>query len=514
MKNVTTIVYSRLSTMLAAVAYLAVISIASAVSPPPDGGYANNNTAEGTFSLLNLTTGSGNTALGGRALQSNTSTSYNTAVGYGALFSNQASLNTALGFDALFRNTTGGFNTAVGERTLFNNTSGGYNTGQGAAALFSNTGSYNTADGVGALFSNTGPAQGCDGCGSRNTAVGVATLFSNQSGYSNTAVGTDALFYNTSGWNNTAVGDNALVDNSASNNTAVGTGALVHSNAESNTAVGAAALPAAGPYNTVVGAGALNSLVEIGSENTVIGYQAGANTLAPPINDNILVGAYAGRLAFFGSWNIEIGNQGGGGNGESNTIRLGTQFDSGSGSGQNRVFVAGVAGTTLDNGVPVVVDTSTGQLGVLPSSQRFKADIKPMDKTSEGILALRPVTFCYQNSSTGTAQFGLIAEEVAKVDPDLVVRDSDGQPYTVRYDAVNAMLLNEFLKEHKKVQAQQQTIESQQAAMSELKATVAQQQKSFAQQEAQIEALTSGLEKISAQLETSKSARRIVSSHQ
>src|SRR5207248_6113734 len=131
-----------------------------------------------------------------------------------------------------------------------------------------------------------------------------------------------------------------------------------------------------------------------------------------------------------------------------------------------------------------------------------------------GILALRPVTFCYQNSSTGTAQFGLIAEEVAKVDPDLVVRDSDGRPYTVRYDAVNAMLLNEFLKQYKKVQAQQQTIDSQQAAISELKATVAQQQKSGAQQEEQIEALTSGLEKISAQLETSKSAPRIVSSHQ
>jgi uncharacterized coiled-coil protein SlyX len=467
--------------------YLATLPSALAVTPPPDGGYPNGNTAEGTFSLLSLTTGSGNTGLGWRALQSDTTGSYNSATGYGALFSNNASLNTANGFDALFSNSTGTANTATGARALYHNI----------------TGAYNTADGAGALFSNTGPTLGCDSCGSRNTAVGAVALFSNQSGYSNTAVGTDALFQNTSGANNTAVGDNALLSNSASNNTAVGSGALLNINGDGNTAIGADTGPAgAGAYNTVVGAGALSSIVEIGSENTAIGYQAGANTLAPPGNDNILVGAYAGQQVFYGNWNIDIGNVGGGGNGESNTIRLGTQFDPGSGSGQNRVFIAGVAGTTLDSGVPVVVDTSTGQLGVLPSSQRFKADIRPMDKASEAILALRPVMFCFENSSTGAPQFGLIAEEVAKVNQDLVVRDSLGKPYAVRYDAVNAMLLNEFLKEHKKVEEQQVTI-------AELKSTVVKQQKRFTEQEAEIQALTSNLQKVCMQIEKRRPASRM-----
>jgi hypothetical protein len=444
----------------------AFYQIAQAVSPPPDGGYANFNTAEGTFSLLSLTTGSDNTALGARALQNNTSTSYNTAVGYGTLFSNQASLNTAVGFDALFSNTSGGYNTATGARALQRNT----------------TGAYNTADGASALFSNGG---------SRNTAVGAAALFGNQSGYSNTAVGTAALLSNPTGSNNTAVGDGALINNNTSSippvvpddNTAVGVGAIGGDNNGHNTAVGAGAL-GGGP---------------IDSYNTAIGFQAGfTNDLfGGPGNYNIAVGAYAGTQTnvLSGNWNIDIGNVGSGL--DSNTIRIGTQFDPTSGTGQNGVFVAGLAGTTLDNGVPVVVDTSTGQLGVLPSSQRFKTDIKPMNKTSEGILALRPVTFCYQNSSTGTAQFGLIAEEVAKVDPHLVVRDSDGQPYTVRYDAVNAMLLNEFLKEHKKV-------ESQQATISELKSTVGRQQKGMDILTAQLKDQAAQIQKVSAQVEMSR----------
>jgi O-acetylhomoserine/O-acetylserine sulfhydrylase-like pyridoxal-dependent enzyme len=178
--------------------------------------------------------------------------------------------------------------------------------------------------------------------------------------------------------------------------------------------------------------------------------------------------------------------------------------------GQNRVFVAGLAGTTLDNGVPVVVDTSTGQLGVLPSSQRFKTDIKPMNKTSEGILALRPVTFCYQNSSTGTAQFGLIAEEVAKVDPHLVVRDSDGQPYTVRYDAVNAMLLNEFLKEHKKVESQQTTIRRLKSNAAKEEATITELKKGMGALTAQLKEQATEIQKVSAKVEMSRPALRVV----
>jgi predicted ribosome quality control (RQC) complex YloA/Tae2 family protein len=159
-------------------------------------------------------------------------------------------------------------------------------------------------------------------------------------------------------------------------------------------------------------------------------------------------------------------------------------------------------------GVPVKVNAA-GQLGTAPSSARFKEEIQPMDKASEAILALKPVSFRYKKEidPDRIRQFGLVAEQVEKVNPDLVARDTDGKAYTVRYEAVNAMLLNEFLKEHKRVEAQQATI-------ADLKSTVAQQQKSFqsrlAQQEKQIEALTSGLQKVSAQLEIIKPAQRVV----
>src|SRR5204862_3571943 len=179
---------------------------------------------------------------------------------------------------------------------------------------------------------------------------------------------------------------------------------------------------------------------------------------------------------------IDIGNSGVAG--ESNTMRIGRAAN------QTRAFIAGIRGVTTANAnaVPVVID-SAGQLGTVSSSRRFKNEIKPMDQTSEAILGLEPVTFHYKSDSTGTAQFGLIAEEVAKVNPDLVVRDENGEIYSVRYEAVNAMLLNEFLKEHRKNEEQE--------------ATIARQQK-------QIEALTAGLQKVSAQLEVNKPAPQIV----
>jgi uncharacterized protein YgiM (DUF1202 family) len=170
-----------------------------------------------------------------------------------------------------------------------------------------------------------------------------------------------------------------------------------------------------------------------------------------------------------------------------------------------------------------VVVNAGGQLGVTASSERFKDEIKPMDKASEVILALKPVTFRYKKEidPDSTPQFGLLAEEVEKANPDLVTRDADGKVYTVRYEQVNAMLLNEFLKEHAKVEEQQATVAGlqsiaakQDAINAELKGTIAQQEKSFqsklAEEEKQIAALTSGLQKVSAQLETSKPAPQVV----
>jgi len=185
----------------------------------------------------------------------------------------------------------------------------------------------------------------------------------------------------------------------------------------------------------------------------------------------------------------------------SNTIRIGEGV-------QTATYIAGISGATVPGGVTVIVD-SNGHLGAMVSSQRFKDEIKPMGEASEAILALKPVTFRYKQEldPKGIPQFGLVAEDVEKVNPDLVVRDKEGKPYSVRYDAVNAMLLNEFLKEHCKVDEQQATI-------ADLKSTVAQQQKSFqsklSEQEKQIADLASGLAKVSAQLESTRPDPQVV----
>jgi hypothetical protein len=165
---------------------------------------------------------------------------------------------------------------------------------------------------------------------------------------------------------------------------------------------------------------------------------------------------------------------------------------------QTATFITGIRGTTTANGdaVPVVID-SAGQLGTISSSQRFKDQIRPMNDASEAIMALKPVTFHYKTDSKATPQFGLIAEDVARVNPDLVVRDDKGEIYTVRYEAVNAMLLNEFLKEHQKVTEQQSTI-------AELKVAMAKQQTTNAEQRQQIEALAAGLKKVSVAVELNK----------
>jgi hypothetical protein len=229
-----------------------------------------------------------------------------------------------------------------------------------------------------------------------------------------------------------------------------------------------------------------------GSSNIALGYQAGSNLTT-------------------GNNNIDIGNAGVAG--ESKRIRIGTAGT------QTKTFIAGISGVTVASGVGVIVG-SNGQLGTVVSSERLKQAIKPMDKASEAILALRPVTFHYKHEfdPQGIPQFGLVAEQVEKVNPALVARDEQGKPYTVRYEAVNAMLLNEFLKEHHKVEEQQATISQVKATVAKQAAIIAQQQKDFqataAHQQKQIEALTAGLQKVSAQVEMSKPASQMVLNNQ
>jgi len=390
----------------------------------------------------------GNTAEGHNALFSLTNGKNNTALGASALFSNQGGgNNTATGYLALNRNTAGNENTATGAIALGDNALGRGNTATGFQALVHNTnGNFNTATGLNVLRNNT--------TGNNNTATGSSALDQNTTGNFNTATGLNALNHNTTGNNNTAMGDGALVNNTTG---------------DFNSAIGSAALPS----NT------------IGNRNSGIGrFALAANTTG---NFNVALGDNAGTGVITADDVICIGHAVAGVN-VSGTCFIGS--------------IRGVQ-TQNANALPVVID-GAGQLGTTPSSQRFKHDIKPMNKTSEAILALNPVTFHYKSDNTGTPQFGLIAEEVAKVNPDLIVRDENGEIYTVRYDAVNAMLLNEFLKEHRRVQ--------------ELEATVAQQRKdseaTAVRQQKQIEVLTAGLQKVSAQFELNKPAPQTVLNNQ
>jgi len=305
----------------------------------------------------------------------------------------------------------------------------------------------------------------------------------------NTAEGEKALFGLTSGTGNVAAGWGALYsDNQGSLNTAIGTGALLLNIADQNTATGAGALlfNNNGTSNTANGAFALHLNTE-GSSNTANGWQALYS------NTNAVANTAVGREALYGnttgSFNTALGFAAGSGVTTANAVTcIGSQAAGANVS--NTTWIANVYGVATQSGTtaPVVV-SNTGQLGTAASSERFKKDIATMEKASEAVLSLRPVTFHYKTDAKGTPQFGLIAEEVAKVNPALVLPDKEGKPYTVRYDQVNAMLLNEFLKEHRKVQ--------------DLEANAAKQQK-------QIEALTAGLQKVNAQLEAAKFAPQVV----
>src|SRR4029077_9347574 len=374
-----------------------------------------------------------------------------------ALLSNTDGFNnTATGFQALRLNTGSG-NTAVGSLALSSNTTAGDNTAMGSSALVSNTtGNSNTATGAFALEHNT--------TGNFNTATGLAALEGNTTGTSNTADGIAALSSNTTGIQNTAVGDHALASNVSNFNTAVGVNALSNSNginADENTAVGFEAISAS----------------TLARQNTAVGYQA-LNTVTSG-GDNTAVGDSAGFGLTTGSFNIYIDSTPAAGS-EASTIRIGHPL--GLFGGQTRAFIAGISGVNEGGTISAVFINTNGQLGTQPpsSSRRFKKEIQPMDKASEAILALKPVTFHYKSDPAGAGpQFGLIAEEVGAVNPDLVVRDDKGEIYTVRYDAVNAMLLNEFLKEHRTVQ--------------NLKSAAAKQEATIARQQKQIEALSAGL---------------------
>ena len=360
MKTITNIIH----TTLAAFVCFALSQTAQAVVPPPDGGYANRNTAEGKEALFSLTTGAD---------------------------------NTALGFQALYNVTTTFENTAVGSQALLSTT-----------------------------------------VGTRNVAVGAAALESLTKGEMNTAVGNLTLLF----------------------------GETVN-------------------FNTALGRRALGRTQ--GNQNTGLGFFAGSN------------------LSDDGTNNIYIGNVGPAPIGtESNTIRIGTQTATVATIGNPPIvsyampahtatFIAGISGVAVMG--PAVHVSSSGQLGAQASSRRFKDEIKPMDKASEAIFALKPVSFRYKKEidSKGTPQFGLVAEDVAKVNPALVLPDKEGKPYTVSYDAVNAMLLNEFLKEHRKVET--------------LEATVANLVTTVKEQAAQIP-------KVSAQLEASKPAPQVVNNNQ
>jgi hypothetical protein len=355
--------------------------------------------------------------------------------------------NTAMGIIALASNTTGNSNTAVGNSALTSNT----------------TGSNNTANGNNVLVLNT--------TGSANTAIGDLTLYRNSTGNYNMASGFRALWNNRTGNFNTAIGAGALLYNTGEENTATGAAALLNNTTgDSNTGAGSAVL-----YNNTTGA-----------HNTANGYQAlSSNTTG---SDNIALGDLAGSQLTTGDNNIDIGNVGVAA--DSAAIRLGTVGT------QTKTFIAGINGAAV-TGASVFVNNS-GQLGTATSSRRFKDEIEPMNKASEALFALEPVTFRYKKEidPVGTQQFGLVAEEVEKVNPALVVRDKEGKPYTVRYDQVNAMLLNEFLKEHKAFIEERRKVEK-------LEATVAQQHKQF---EAAVAEVKGQIERVSAQLQLSKAA--------
>jgi hypothetical protein len=451
----------------------------------------------GNGALDSITTAINNTAVGANALTDDTSGSFNVAIGSSTLGNNTLGFqNMAIGAEALLNNVDGNFNMAIGFRALWLNQHGGQNTAVGPAALRNNTATGNTAIGSQALRENT--------TADSNTAIGLNALQASQTSFGNVAVGDLALTSFIGAGTNTTNGFN----------TAVGSLAL---NAETT-----------GQENTAVGRRALEFLAT-GSNNTIIGWRAGDNYTSDE-SSNIVIGSMVTGTA-----------------GEDNTIRIGTNLPShgitisdsglavqaftvGSGltgggiqylatifgqsvsiaqgfsttNGASSCFVGGIFNQTPVAGSHFVLVGNNGKLAdATLSSRRFKRDIAPMDKASEGILALKPVTFHWKSDTTNEPEFGLIAEEVAKVNLDWITRDEKGEVIGVRYETIPVLLLNEFLKEHKKV-------EEQQASIADLKSTVALQQKEMQVFTAQLKEQAAQIQKVSAQLEASKPAPKVV----
>ena len=476
----------------------ALVPGTQAVVPPPGGCYSNFTTAEGCQALNSLAGGVANTGVGWRSLFLTSTANFNTAIGAGALVLNNADSNTAVGAAALLLNTSGESNVAVGTGALVVNDSGNANTASGAFALYNNTsGNGNTAMGTDALITNT--------IGSANTAIGDGALFSNATGTGNTALGAGALFFytgngntaigraalfnNTTSTGNTAVGFEALLDNDGGDfNTATGSMALHANNGgDNNTAMGYQALEqnTEGFANTAVGRGVLASNVT-GSSNTAMGYAALSDNVEG--TGNVAIGYWALRDST-GTNNIAIGLSAGRDltNGDAN-IYIGSGVTGVAGETAH-TYIRNINNTSVSGGGTdtVTVNLSTGLLGHLSSSRRHKEQIQPMANSSEALYRLKPVSYRYKKEidSSQALDYGLVAEEVAEIDPNLTACNRDGQIESVRYNAINAMLLNEFLKEHRKNEEQGATI---------------------ARLEKQLEMVTATLQKVSAQLELRENA--------
>ena len=393
----------------------------------------------------------------------------------------------------------GSGNTGDGAFALYVLNGGFSNTGIGYDSLrFLTTGSYNVAVGYQSLDQTNG---------SQNCAVGFQAMFSSTTGGQNAAVGMFALFGNTTGGFNTATGKSALQSNATGSfNTASGAQALCYATGHDNSALGSNALfnLTTGIENTASGSEALYQAT--GNDNSALGFSALFNLTTG--SNNVALGSNAGSNLTIGSNNIVIGANVVGNATDANVTRIGN-------SAQKKTFIGGIYNKIVANGVGVMVNSS-GQLGTVQSSARYKTAIKPMAEASAPLLALKPVTFRYKDEldPEKVPQFGLIAEDVAKVDPDLVVRGENGQVTTVRYEAVNSMLLNEFLKEHAAFEKQQVTVRQQETAITQLRQMIAEERSLIGWHQKQIEALTVGLQKVGAAVEVKKTSPiRLTESH-
>jgi hypothetical protein len=402
-----------------------------------------DNTAAGYQALYANTTGDENTAVGAYALLFNTTGAANIAVGNYALLDNRlGNFNTAIGYSALQENTTGSGNTALGSSAMQVNKQGFDNTATGYEALHDNTsGYYNTASGYQALRANT-TAVG-------NSAFGYQALFSNATGTGETASGYKALYSNTTGIENVGAGSFALYANTTGNfNTAQGHEALLH--------------------NT------------LGAGNTALGHDALLSNTSG--SNNIALGDGAGYNLTNGSNNIDIGNQGLAG--ESGTIRIGAP------STQGAAYIAGINNSHLTGSTVYV--SANGQLGVLASSERYKTAVAPIGARAGKLQQLRPVTFHLKAEPNGAIQYGLIAEEVETVYPELVIRDDAGQIQGVRYDELAPLLLDEIQQQRRKLTAQAARIDVEEGALRDMQHQMAELKGLNASMQSALRALVDG----------------------